>query len=93
MLLDDLLGKKGGFRMSELLEAELKTYEVSRDQLLGSDSGKFVLIKEDRVVGTFDTKPDAIRAGYEQFGNVPFLVKQIVQVEAPLNFTSNLLGV
>lgn len=79
--------------MPELLEVELKTYEDHRDELLGSDSGKFVLIRGEQVISVFDTKADAIRAGYERFGNVPFLVKQLVQVEVPQNFTSNLLGV
>jgi hypothetical protein len=36
---------------------------------------------------------DAIAAGYQQFGNVPFLVKQIVKIETPQNFVSNLLAV
>jgi hypothetical protein len=79
--------------MPELLEVELKTYEDHRDELLGSDSGKFVLIRGEQVISVFDAKADAIRAGYERFGNVPFLVKQVVQVEVPQNFTSNLLGV
>ncbi len=79
--------------MVELLERELKTYDEHRVQLLGTDSGKFVLIKDDKVIGIFESKLDAIRAGYERFGNVPFLVKQIVQVEVPQNFTSNLIKV
>jgi hypothetical protein len=36
---------------------------------------------------------DAIAAGYQQFGNVPFLVKQILRIEAPLNFMPSLLAV
>jgi len=36
---------------------------------------------------------DAITERYRRFGNVPFLVKQIVSVEAPLNFMSTLLGI
>lgn len=79
--------------MPELVEVEFKTYENVKEQLLGSNLGKFVLIKEKNVVGVFDTKQDAIRVGYEKFGNVPFLVKEIMQVESPLNFTSNLLVV
>lgn len=79
--------------MSDLLEVELKTYEARRDELLGANSGKFVLIKDEQIVGVFDTQVDAIRAGYERFGNVPFLVRQIVQVEVPQNFTSNLIAV
>ncbi len=78
--------------MAEVLDAELEAYAAHRDELLGSHVGKFVLLKDEDVIGVFDTKPDAIRAGYERFGNVPFLVKQVIQVEAPQNYTSNLLG-
>ena len=75
------------------LETELKTYDQNRDHLLGTAEGKFVLIHNSQVVGVYDSKMDAINAGYQQFGNVPFLVKQIVKVETPQNFISNLLGV
>ncbi len=79
--------------MPQVLETELKTYEQHRDNLLGTAEGKFVLIQNDQVIGIYDSKMDAISQGYRQFGNVPFLVKQIVKVEVPQNFTSNLLGV
>ena len=36
---------------------------------------------------------DAITEGYRQFGNVPFLVKQVQKIETPQNLVSNLLGV
>ncbi|MBI2088495.1 MAG: hypothetical protein HYT78_07100 [Deltaproteobacteria bacterium] len=79
--------------MPPILDAELKTYEKNRDQLLGTAEGKFVLIQNSQLVGFYDSKMDAIAMGYQQLGNVPFLVKQIVKVEAPQNFTSNVLGV
>ncbi len=79
--------------MAAILDDELKTYEQQRDSLLGSAEGKFVLIWKDQVVGIYDSKMDAIAEGYQRFGNVPFLVKQIVRIETPQNFTSNLLGV
>ncbi|MBI4501536.1 MAG: hypothetical protein HY700_10275 [Gemmatimonadetes bacterium] len=76
-----------------VLEEELQTYEDNREKLLGSSKGKFVLIKGAEVVGVFDSQLDAIGQGYEKFGNVPFLVKQILEVETPQNFTSNLIRV
>ncbi len=79
--------------MTELLNKEIETYNVHKAELLGKANGKFVLIKDSEVVGVYDTKMDAIRQGYERFGNVPFLVKLIVEVEVPLEFTSNLLAV
>lgn len=79
--------------MAQVLDTELKTYEQQRDHLLVTAEGKFVLIRNDQVIGIYDSKMDAISEGYRQFGNVPFLVKQVVKVEVPQNFTSNLLRV
>lgn len=79
--------------MTEMLSKELKTYEANLESLLGAQEGKFVLIYGDRVLGAFDSQMDAITWGYRQLGNVPFLVKQVVKVEVPLSFVSNLLGV
>ena len=79
--------------MPPTLEQELQTYEANRESLIGTAKGKFVLIKGSEVVGIFDSNLDAIRRGYETFGNVPFLVKQVLEIEMPQNFTSNLLAV
>ena len=79
--------------MPMVLDRELKTYEDHKDDLVGRAAGKFVLIKDGDILGVFDTQADAVREGYSRLGNVPFLVKEIVALESPLCFTSNLLGV
>jgi len=79
--------------MGKLLEKELKTFEGHRSELLGKHRGKFALVKEDKIEGVFDDEADALSQGYERFGNVPFLVKQIVEIDLPMNFTSNLIAV
>lgn len=79
--------------MSPVLDNELQTYEAHKEQLVGASEGKFVLIRETEIVGVYDSQPDALREGFERFGNVPFLVKQVVRVETPLNFISNSLAV
>lgn len=68
------------------LQKELETFESHKQELVGKAAGKFVLIKGDKIIDTFENQADAIAAGYKQFGNVPFLVKQILEVEAPVNF-------
>ncbi|MBI3798266.1 MAG: hypothetical protein HY268_15045 [Deltaproteobacteria bacterium] len=78
--------------MTDILATELKTYERHREELLGAAEGKFVLIHEAEVVGVYESQMDAIAEGYRRFGNVPFLVKQIVKIEIPLNFSSHHLG-
>jgi hypothetical protein len=75
------------------LSKELRTYSAHKSELLRRARGKYVLIKGSRIVGTFESELDAAHQGYEQFGNVPFLVKQVVEVEVPLDFTSSLIGV
>jgi len=66
-----------------LLEKESATFEKNRDRLVGEALGRFVLIKDEDIHGIFDNEADAIRAGYEAFGNVPFLVKMIVKIDIP----------
>lgn len=75
------------------LEQELETYKAHRDELLGHAAGKFALVHISDIIGVFDTKSDAIAAGYKQFGNTPFLVREIVAVETPQNFVSNQLAI
>ena len=76
-----------------LLKREIATYEAHKPRLLRESRDRYVLIKGKRIVGTYGSELDAVRQGYERFGNVPFLVKQGVEVELPLDFTSGLLGV
>lgn len=79
--------------MAEVLAKELKTYEDNFESLVGAHEGKFVIIQGDRVLSAFDSQFDAITWGYRELGNIPFLVKQVFKVEAPLSFVSNLLEV
>jgi len=79
--------------MPALLEAELDTFQRNRERLLAMGEGKYVLIHGGEIVGVYESKMDAISQGYQKFGNIPFLVKQILKVEMPQNFVSSLLGV
>ena len=76
--------------MATTFEKELKTYEAKKQELLAESEGKFVVIQGDQVAGVWDTYEDALQAGYERFKLVPFLVKQITQIEPVLNFTRDL---
>jgi hypothetical protein len=75
------------------LELELATYEQHRAALLASARGKFALIHQDQLAGVFDTQMAAIQAGYERFGHVPLLVKQVVPVDTPLPFATPLVSI
>lgn len=79
--------------MVEMLKKELEVYEAQKNELISKSKGKFVLIKDNQVIDVFYSEIDAINRGYELYENAPFLVKQIVEIETPQNFTSNLLGI
>lgn len=74
----------------DLFETERRTFQDRRDDLIANALGKFVLIKGEEVVGIYDAEGDAVREAYNRFGNVPFFVKQIVEVEVPLTFTRSI---
>jgi hypothetical protein len=71
------------------LETELATYERERPQLLDR-AGKYVLIKGENVVSTWETYRDAIQEGYRVFLLEPFLVKKIQVQEVPHHFTRDI---
>ena len=75
-----------------LLKKDLDYFESKLGELLGKSKGEYALIHEGQLIDTFKSKEDAIKRGYELFGNSPFLVKMISEVEDILNFTSNLLA-
>ncbi len=77
---------------ADLLKKDLDYFESKLDELLGKSKGEYALIHEGQLIDTFKSKEDAIKKGYELFGNSPFLVKLISEVEEISNFTSNLLA-
>jgi hypothetical protein len=79
--------------MIKVLEEEQTYYNSIKPELLGKAKGEFVLIKGKQVIDTFKSKADAVKKGYELYGNTPFLIKRIEELEIPQNFTSCLLGV
>ena len=74
-----------------MLERETKIFEAKLAELVKTDSGNFVLIKEETICGTYVSIADALKAGYEKFKTQSFFVRQIVPAQQPLNFSNNYL--
>ena len=74
-----------------LLEAEIQFFEAKRKELLAKARNEYALIHGRELAGTFVSKEDAVKRGYELYGNVPFLVKQIVEKDRTLIFPSGLV--
>ncbi len=62
------------------LTQEVRTYDA---HLAGwaDRHGQFVVIRGRDILGFYRCHQDALEAGYDQFGSVPFLVKQILAHE------------
>ena len=59
------------------LAREYAVYESQREELEAACTGKFVLIKGEEVVGTYDTLDDALRVAVKRFGRGPYLIEEI----------------
>lgn len=77
--------------MVELLKEEIDTYNKNKPMLLEKYSGKYVLIKGNTILDAYDTQKDAIKVGIDKFGNTPFLVKKVTEIEETQNYTSRLI--
>jgi hypothetical protein len=77
--------------MANILHEELETYYKNKQELLGKYNGKYVLIKGKEIIDAYDTQKDAIKVGLDKFGNTPFLVKKVEEIESVQNFTSRLI--
>ena len=63
--------------MTAPLLEEFKVFQQNEKELLAAHPDKYVLIKGQRIIGTYDKQYDAISEAYTRFGNVPFLIKRI----------------
>lgn len=80
------------YNPSRKLKKELDTYQKNKNQLRKEHEGKFVLIKDDKVIDTFNTETEAYEAGVKQFGIDAFLIKQILGSEDEVYYPALLSG-
>ena len=76
-----------GIKMAEKdLKANIDFVKKNRETLLKEYEDKYVLVYEEKVVGSYDTYEKAAEEGVRQFGmDAIFLVLHLVEKE-PLNF-------
>ena len=72
------------------LSREQAAYEAHLPRWLQEHGAAHVLIKGDEVVGFYQTRDEALEAGYAQFGIVPLFVKQVAASE-PIHHIPNVL--
>ncbi len=73
------------------LERELSVYRKNLPMWLKKHEHTYVLIKGDVAVGFYETRDQALAAGYERFSVVPLFVKQVEASEPVYHIPNALL--
>jgi hypothetical protein len=55
-------------------------------ELFSASKGKFALIFNEKLIGIFTSKDDALNYGLEKIGNNEFLIREILPIQEPLYF-------
>lgn len=63
------------------LDAELRYFEDHLAGWLEHHRGKHVAVRDGEEAGFFDTSENAYRAALRLWGNVPMLIKQVLEQE------------
>ena len=64
-----------------MLEKERQYFSEHHAELLSRHQGKVVLIKDDQLIGAFNTIEEALGEGARRFGLKPFLVREVTATE------------
>ena len=59
------------------IEDEIKAYDAQRTELERTHNGKFVVLKDGKLIGAWDTLDAAASAAVAQFGRGPYLIRQV----------------
>lgn len=65
--------------MSNILDEEIKFFDSIKSQLLEHHLGKFIIISNGKLAGSYDTFDAAAKEAIKQFGKGPYLIRQVGQ--------------
>jgi hypothetical protein len=72
------------------LAEEREAFQERLPDLLREHEGKYVLIKGTDLIGVYRDRSQALSDGYQRFGVIPFLVRQIA-ASAPVVYLPNVV--
>lgn len=77
-----------------MLEKERAFFDNNRNELVSKYLGKFVVVKDDRLLGAYNTIDDALAEGASAVGLEPFLVREVTTAEEKeINIPALTLGI
>jgi hypothetical protein len=59
------------------IDTEITAYEGMREKLETEHMGKWVLVRESKLIGVYDSFEAAAEDAVRQFGRGPYLIRQI----------------
>ena len=65
--------------METMLDKERQLFSDKHAELVSQHLGQFVVIKDETVIGAFNTMDEALAEGARRFGLQPFLVRQVTE--------------
>ena len=72
-----------------IIEKEIIAYEMMRDDLEASHKGEWVLVHDQKLIGTYETFQKAATVASKRFGRGPYLIRRIG--EGPLRLSSRIM--
>lgn len=76
----------------KLFEQELAYYEANKERFFEIAPGMYVLLKNGKEFGFYDSFEDAWKAGENLFGDDLFFIHQILDEEGALDYPAYSLG-
>ena len=76
-----------------MLEKERKYFKIHRAEWLKQYPDKFVLVKDEELIGVFNTQQEALVEGARRFGTESFLVRQVEESEQLVYIPALTLGI
>lgn len=60
-----------------MFQSEIKHYENNKKYYLRKYKNRYLVIKGSKFLGAYKSEEDAYKAGLEEYGNQPFLIKKV----------------
>ena len=61
----------------QTIDDEIAVYETMRDELEAHNLGKWIVMREGKVIGLYDSFETASAEAVHRFGRGPYLIRQI----------------
>ncbi|MBI5397600.1 MAG: hypothetical protein HZA91_20070 [Verrucomicrobia bacterium] len=71
-----------------LFKEEMAAFGRKKEELMRNCAGKFAVFKGAEYLGVFETMQSAYNTAIARWGNVPFLIKRVEEVDAAEQFPS-----